>query len=451
VATESLVAPRGRPPRGPRAFLFLVVDALAPLAAPARVALDGVTRVTIGRGARAVRRVGSEVTIGLPESTVSTTHAVLEPGPTGGWSLSDRSKNGTLVDGAPAGTAVLADGALIEVGHAFLRLRTGLPASPGKAEIVQAAELRPAAEGLRTLAPAVERLHQTIELVAQSTVPVLLHGETGSGKEVLARALHALSCRSGAFVAVNCAAIPAALVESELFGHRKGAFSGATEDRPGLIRAAHRGTLFLDEIGDLPLPAQAALLRAVQEREVLPVGATQPVPVDLRVVAASHQRLGDLVAAQKFRADLEGRLSGLEVTTVPLRERLEDLGILVAAILRRAFPAAADAITFERAAVLRLFQHGWPKNVRELEQALVAAAVLAGAERQIREEHLPRGLGADPPARAVPAHDLRADLERLLVAERGSVSAVAERLGRSRRQVQRYLRRFGLDAQRYRG
>src|SRR5207302_1217977 len=189
-------------------------------------------------------------------------------------------------------------------------------------------------------------------------------GETGTGKEVIARAIHAASRRPGAFVAVNCGALAPNLVESELFGHKKGAFSGATEDHNGLVRAADKGTLLLDEIGDLPVPTQAALLRVLQQREVLPLGTTKPMPVDLRVVAASHRDLEAEVGAGRFREDLWSRLAGYTAQLPALRDRREDLGLLVAALLARL--VQTRPIRFTSEAGLALVQYDWPRNVREL-------------------------------------------------------------------------------------
>jgi transcriptional regulator with GAF, ATPase, and Fis domain len=205
--------------------------------------------------------------------------------------------------------------------------------------------------------------------------------------------VHHLSKRPGHFVAVNCGAIPATLVETELFGYKRGAFSGAVDDRPGIIRSADKGTLLLDEIGELPLSSQVALLRVLQEREVTPVGATRPVPVDVRVVAATHRRLSDLVEARTFRPDLLARLSGYTLRLPPLRDRTADLGLLISAILHRIAPAVAAHVTFSGAAARALFRHPWPLNIRELEKALETALVLSG-DGPIDVAHLPEAMRA---------------------------------------------------------
>jgi transcriptional regulator with PAS, ATPase and Fis domain len=169
--------------------------------------------------------------------------------------------------------------------------------------------------------------------IAPSSVPLLVRGETGTGKELMARAIHEASERRGAFVPVNCGALPRDLLESELFGHRRGAFTGASGDRSGLVRRAHRGTLFLDEIAELPPDSQVALLRVLQEGEVRPVGACEEITVDVRIVAATHQDLRERIASGRFREDLYARIAGFEITMPPLRERREDLGMLIATLL----------------------------------------------------------------------------------------------------------------------
>jgi transcriptional regulator with GAF, ATPase, and Fis domain len=285
----------------------------------------------------------------------------------------------------------------------------------------------------------------------------MLRGETGTGKEVAARAVHALSKRAGPFVPVNCGAIPVALVESHLFGHTRGAFSGAVRDEPGFVRAAHGGTLFLDEIGDLPPASQAALLRVLQEGEVIPVGTTRAVPVDLRIVAATHQQLEALVARGAFRADLLARLDGFTFALPPLRERREDTGLLVADLLR----ATPDAERLQLSSEVgrALLQYEWPLNIRELGHCLARACALAKGEHRLELRHLPpqvRGAlepspGADEPLGAEGSDArLRVQLEGLLAQHEGNVAEVARALGKARMQVHRWCKRFEIDPERYR-
>jgi transcriptional regulator with GAF, ATPase, and Fis domain len=282
----------------------------------------------------------------------------------------------------------------------------------------------------------------------------MLQGETGTGKELAARALHTWSGRGGPFVAVNCGALPEQLAESELFGVRRGAFTGAVEDRPGLVRSSSGGTLLLDEVGELPSLLQVKLLRVLQENEVQPVGAAQPVRVDLRVVTATHRDLAALVEEGGFRRDLFARLTGLEVEIPPLRDRRVDLGLLIPALLRRA--GAPAAVHFSREAGRALFHWSWPHNVRELEKALALAVALAGDGR-IELSHLPEVVRTAPEPRPDPmaGHAVRplseADVTRRtelieqLRAHHGNVSAVAREMGVARMQIQRWCRRFHLD------
>jgi len=444
---------RGGGAPGAGAYLFVVLDARRLDTPPARLALAGVDEVVLGRGA--VRRFavsGRRAAVDLVDPSMSSVHARITRA-FGGFVIEDAgSKNGTLVGGRPVRRAELADGDVIEVGRTFLLFRRSLPHDPAAAAVLDAADAPPA-PGLFTLSPGLERAFARLVAVARSTVPVILEGETGTGKEVVARALHALSGRRGGLVAVNCGALPAALVEGQLFGHRRGAFSGATEDRPGLVRAADGGTLLLDEIGELAAPAQAALLRVLEEREVLPLGATRPVAVDVRVVSATHRPLERMVEDGAFRRDLHARLAGYRLELPPLHARREDLGLLAAALLARA--GAAPASLDPRAA-RALLRAPWPGNVRQLEKCLSAAAALA-AGGPIALEHLPdeiRGAASAPRGEPDPAGERDAAQRDRLVAllreHDGNVSAVARAMGKARTQVQRWLKRFGLAPEAFR-
>jgi two-component system response regulator AtoC len=236
--------------------------------------------------------------------------------------------------------------------------------------------------------PAMDDLRAKIARVAATDVPVLVLGESGTGKELVARALHDESARqAGPFVAVNCAAIPESLVEAELFGSSRGAFTGATSDRPGLVEAAARGTLFLDEIGEVPLAVQARLLRFLQESEVRRVGDTRSKKVDVRVIAATHRDLPALVRAGTFREDLYYRLRVMELTVPPLRARGDDvLALARAFVTSSASRWKRPAPVLSRAAEACLARHSFPGNVRELENAVARAVVLAG--EVIEPEHL---------------------------------------------------------------
>jgi DNA-binding NtrC family response regulator len=239
--------------------------------------------------------------------------------------------------------------------------------------------------------PAIRRLQATIDRLALQDVSVLIQGESGTGKELVARALHAGWVDRGPFLAINCSAIPDTLIDSELFGHAKGAFTGATSDRDGMFVEADGGTLFLDEIGDMPLAVQPRLLRVLQEGEVRPVGSTSARKVDVRVVAATHVNLADAVAAGRFREDLYYRLHVVALRVPPLRERPADIPMLAAHFLRKHGGGGAPTISPEALDVL--VSDAWPGNVRELENALLHAIAFHHGDK-IGVEDLPAHIGA---------------------------------------------------------
>ena len=443
-----------------RPYLFVVLHCDRLLAGSSRHELAGLDTVAIGRGAERTARRGPagerRLELRFPGSTVSSSHARLERAEAGWTVVDEGSKNGTFVNGERIPRAALRDGDLLEIGSTLLVYRAALPPPSGDAPPdLDSADLAAAPPGLATLIPHHTEQLAALERIARLPIPVLLLGESGTGKEVLARAVHDLSGRPGAFAAVNCGGIAASLLEGQLFGHVKGAFTGAARDEPGIVRAADRGTLFLDEIGDLPLAAQAALLRVLQEREVVPVGGSRPVKVDLRVVAATHRPLDQMSGAGTFRADLLARLAGYRHQLPPLRARREDLGLIVGDLLRRAEVPGADGLRLATAAGRRLFAHGWPLNIRELQQCLTVAAALA-PRGVIEAEHLSLAPGAAPgPAVLEPELDdpetLRRTLVALLEQHRGNISYVARDLGKARMQIHRWLRRFNLDPDAFRG
>ena len=241
----------------------------------------------------------------------------------------------------------------------------------------------PALQRLVGRSESMQQVHAMAAKVARSMAPVLVQGESGTGKELVARAVHELSSRgAGPFIAVNCGAIPENLLEAEFFGYRKGAFTGAAEDREGFFQAAQGGTLFLDEIGDLPLAMQSKLLRVIQERAVRPIGAVAEAPVNVRIVSATHRDLGEEVHASRFRQDLYYRLNVICIRLPPLRERVADLGLICNAVLERIARDAgvAPVPTMSADALRFLSGYAFPGNVRELENLLQRALALSGGE-----------------------------------------------------------------------
>jgi len=454
-------------PLPPGAVLHLALLCDQPTAPPSRHLLAEVDAVTIGRGpSRSSARLSEggqrHLLLYVADGWMSTLHATLRRSGER-WIVQDAaSRNGTLLNGQPCSRAVLKDGDVLELGHALFLFRESVPRTSDDTPDLDVSRLHPPAPGLATMVPTLAAEVARLGTIARSTVSVVIHGETGSGKELAARALHLLSGRGGSFVAVNCGGIAKTLVETEMFGYRKGAFSGADEDRPGLIRSAEKGTLFLDEIADLSPGAQAALLRALQESEVLPVGGTKPVKIDVRVLAATHFDLQKQVNEGAFRSDLFARISGFTVRLPPLRERREDMGMLVGDILRHKAPELLDRVSFTTDAARALYRHNWPLNIRELEKCLTAALVLSAGD-PIDISHLPdwaRSLPTPPrPASPPPLENRdvsaaalrqREELVALLKEHRGNISSIARAMGKARMQVQRWLKRFGLDPQSYR-
>jgi transcriptional regulator with PAS, ATPase and Fis domain len=336
----------------------------------------------------------------------------------------------------------------------FEPLETVPDGTPSK--LVDAPSLKSRPAGTATLVPAVEDAMPRLVRVGMSKLSVLLLGESGSGKEVLANSIHRLSGRSGPFVAINCGALAPTLVESQLFGHVKGAFSGATRDEPGLVRSSSGGTLFLDEIGELPANAQATLLRVLQEKEVLPVGGTKPVKVDLRVVAATLKPIDE---SPSFRSDLYARVSAFVHRLVPLRQRRGDIGLLIASLLPRLAPDRADKLRIAPDLATALVSHAFPLNVRELEHVL-SVALVTSSEDLLRLESVGDALRSrSQPAAAAPAPrrlsdedaKLKDELTEALTKAHGNVSEIARAMGKTRMQIHRWMKRFGLDPETFRG
>ena len=432
--TLSLLAPEAGAGERARTFLFLVVDGDCPGAA-LRIDLEQIDALEMGRG-QATGLEGARLL--LDDRRVSARHARIEPRNERFWLVDAGSKNGTRLREQCVAEAPLKDGDWIEIGHAALWFRV----MPGPVGHVRADPT----DALSTLHPGLAGDHEALHRVAATTTPVLLLGPTGTGKEVYARALHDWSGRRGAFQAVNCAALPPGLLESELFGHVRGAFSGASADRLGHLRSADGGTLFLDELGELPPAAQAALLRATQEHAVVPVGASRPVPVSLRLVGATNRPLVAAVGQGHFRDDLFARLAGLSVTLPPLGDRRMDLGLLLARLGERLAPGRPPRWSIE--AMRLLLSYRWPRNVRELERCLETCLALAG-KAPIEAAHVRRALQPDA-QEAPPTSGREGELRRLLGEHRGNVAAVARALGKAPTQIRRWIAQHAIDVEAYR-
>ena len=306
--------------------------------------------------------------------------------------------------------------------------------------------------------PRMQQLRQTIGRVARSQAPVYISGESGVGKELVARLIHEQGSRAGgAFVPVNCGAIPSELMESEFFGHKKGSFTGAIEDKQGLFQAANGGTLFLDEVADLPLPMQVKLLRAIQEKAVRAVGGAQEVMVDVRILCATHKDLASEVAAGRFRQDLYYRLNVIELRVPPLRERREDIGLLAEAVLRRLAAECGDSSArLHPDALAKLENYRFPGNVRELENMLERAYTLCeGDEIKAGDLRLADSPGVSENGEASLAQidnleDHLEEIERKLIMQaleetRWNRTAAAQRLSLSFRSMRYRLKKLGLD------
>ena len=400
----------------------------------ARDAADGSVRVSAywdggyvsatwaGESALVVGR-SPDCGIRIPHPSVSRKHARLTLGPP--VAIEDLgSANGTRVAGhevEQGARAELLAGALVEVGDALLVLRA--TADDAVAGTPPAADMR--------------QVRELVKRVASGNIPVTLVGETGVGKELLAETVHHQSSRARApFLRINCAALPEQLLESELFGYERGAFTGASQAKPGLLEAAHGGTVFLDEAGELPRSIQAKLLRALECKELFRVGSLRPRSFDVRFVAATNRDLSAMVAAGEFRADLFHRLCGVLVQVPPLRERRDELAPLaerfireVAAQLDRPVPIAS------RAFIQALERYAWPGNVRELKHTMECAVLLATG-MTLEPAHLPRAIVTAPASQPRPEGHLRGELEEL---EKRRILDALERCGGNQTRASKVL------------
>jgi transcriptional regulator with PAS, ATPase and Fis domain len=391
----------------------------------------------------------NETVARLPGVAVSRHHARIVRARSGGYLLQDLgSLNGTFVDGARVrGERTLGSGSVISVGNHVLVFRI---ADGDEVEALREQLEAPFGPTL-TLSPTLAIQRRELRRLARSSLDLLLAGETGVGKEIYAEALHLASGRKGPFEAINCAALPDTLLESELYGYARGAHSTATHEKRGLIERAAGGTLFLDEIGEMPAATQAKLLRFLQTRTFTPLGATQPLHLDVRVLAATNRPLG---TDTPLRADLVARFGSNPIWIQPLRERIEDVGPLAAHLMGDARRLLSPEAYYS------LFLYAWPGNVRELETVMTMASVLAG-DAVIDLSKLPvlfrRALDTrrhdDAPAwpnRPPRPTPTPAELTRLLEQHAGDVATVARKLGRQRTLVWRWLRENEIRAHDFR-
>jgi two-component system, NtrC family, response regulator len=302
--------------------------------------------------------------------------------------------------------------------------------------------------GMLTGAPEMLKVTRTIERVAGADVSVMLLGASGTGKELLARGLHERSRRKGEFVAINCAAIPETLLESELFGHEKGAFTGAVKTTLGKIEQAKGGTLFLDEIGDVPLPLQVKLLRFLQERVIERIGGRQAIPVDTRIVCATHQDIDAMVAAATFREDLYYRLAEIVVRIPSLAERPGDAGLLARHFLKKYATAMnTGAKNFAPDALAAIDAWGWPGNVRELENRVKRAAIMADGKHVTAADLDLEAQGETPPVNLKAAREIadRKAIRHALARAEGNISGTARLLGISRPTLYDLMKAYDLQ------
>lgn len=439
--------------------LFVVLAGDAPLVGGGRCSLAAIDEAIFSRSELlSMHRSRTRLNVGLPDRSASSLHARLFFRDAHWWLEDAKSTNGTFVNGVRISGRRLDDGDILEMGRTVLRVRSALPTPAGTPDVAHGHDACSGPLEAKTLLPMCIAEHKLLGFAAETSMPILLLGETGTGKEVMARAIHAASKRRGDLMAVNCAAVPQTLIEAHFFGHVRGAFSGAGTDALGYVRAAHGGTLFLDEIGDLAPAAQGALLRVLQEGEVVPVGSTRPVSVDVRVVAATHQPLDAMVERGTFRKDLYARLQGFTHRLYPLRTRREDIGLLTAELLRLDSQSSSENIRISGEAAYAIVRYDWPLNVRELRQALARACAMC-ANGRLELEHFPPAIMGRSPRPAVSQKldglsptdiGLYEKLTAVLREKQGNVAAAARDMQKSPVQLYRWIGRFGIDVKKYR-
>ena len=399
------------------------------------VVCEGATtrRVPLEKDLTIGRAEDADVRVDVP--SVSRVHARVRCGPPATVEHLGRT-NPTIVNGrklAPGETVEIEPGGILVVGDVQIVLRRAHTPEAAAPSVPEAS---------------MDRVWQLVELAAPSDLSILVLGETGVGKEVVARKIHESSPRAKRpMLAINCAALNESTIESELFGHEAGAFTGATATKPGLLEAASGSTVLLDEVGELPLATQAKLLRAIDAREIVRLGSVKPRPIDVRVIAATHRDLVAMVDAGTFRSDLFFRLDGLTIHVPPLRQRREEIVPLAREFVRRAC-ANRPPLVMDGAVEAALLAHAWPGNVRELQKVMERAVVLAG-KGPLTIAHLQlKGAPAAEPAAADFKGEREAaerrSIERALEQAGGNQTRAAALLGISRRTLVDRLGRYGL-------
>jgi DNA-binding NtrC family response regulator len=368
---------------------------------------------------------GHDAGLRVPDPAVSEQHCLLKVQP-GGLTVEDLGSAG----GVFLGPARVAQATLVSAGASFVIGATTVTIKPGVEEEPVSSALLP---GMVGGSGAMRRVAHEVRRHAATRAPVLLQGESGTGKDLVAQALHTLSRRPGAYVPINAGAMPEPLADAELFGHRRGAFTGAVTNRSGAFELAHQGTLFLDEIAEVPPSVQVRLLRVVEDGQVRALGSNKPTSVDTRIVSASWAPLADRVADGSFRADLYHRLSTAVVRLPPLRQRKSDIPELCEVLLRR-MSSDVGVKQLASGALARLVTHCWPGNVRELSSVLYRAALLTD-EATIEPQHIDLAFPSDGNGRRL----TRADAPRLLEQHRGNVSAAARACGVARSTFRAWL------------
>jgi DNA-binding NtrC family response regulator len=443
--------PRSKPKDGPSHVpLLLIVGDSRGRIPPVRQRVTTFSgTLVVGRREAAKLETG-QTSLVLIDRMVSGQHLAIAPAPEEGtFEITDLSStNGTVVDGeAVESTMRLRDGAVIFVGSHVMVFRVATMAQVAAVQEEMAGPLGP----VPTVNPSFAIVCKRIRKLAEAGQEFLLTGETGAGKEIYANAIHRVSGRNGPFVAVNCAALPRELVESELFGYARGAHSQAAMAKPGIIEQAEGGTLFLDEIGEMAPELQTKLLRFTQDRMLSPIGGVRARHIDTRIIAATSRTTGPTESGSGgLRADLAARL-GAEAIRIPaLRDRIEDLGALAQ------FLMADKDKAFELSAFQSMCLYGWPGNVRELSKAVASADALARGAERIGFDHLPTAIAAVPRLRSSPGRrkyrkpPSAEELEALMKRFQGNMMRVARELDRKPALVYRWARRFGLPVAEFR-